>query len=85
MIREVFVVKNNTISDLVVNDFGLIISSGSTIDLGDYDKAIMSDEIDNYLSSGDLIRVINGSDVSYEESFNINNTYSQEIIDSKLT
>lgn len=69
MNREVFVIKNNTASDLEIKTFGIIVSSGQTIDLGNFDNAVLSDEIYALIQNGDLTRVINGNVVDMDSAY----------------
>lgn len=69
MNREVFVVMNNTNFDLEIKTFGIVIPSGQTVDLGDFDSAILSDEIFGYIQNGSLIRIINNKNVDANSSF----------------
>jgi len=69
MAREIFIVKNISTNDVEIKEFGLIIPSSIEIDLGNFDQAYLSDEINTYLSNGDLFRVIDGSVVSYENAY----------------
>jgi hypothetical protein len=64
MLREIFVVKNNTTNDIELKDFGIIISSGQTVELAEYDKSVISNELYNLLISGDLTRYINNLPVT---------------------
>jgi hypothetical protein len=69
MNKEVFLIKNITASDVELKDFGLIISSGSTIELQNFDKAILSNELDYYLSGNTLVRVVDGNIVDYANAY----------------
>ena len=64
MIREVFVVKNNSENDIELKDFGVIIPSGVTFELGEYDKCVMSDELYHYLTGGTLSRFVDGEEIT---------------------
>ncbi|HPI81865.1 MAG TPA: hypothetical protein PK122_01385 [Candidatus Paceibacterota bacterium] len=69
MTREVFIVRNVSTADIEIQDLGLIIISDASLDLGNYDQAILSDDLNFYLESGDLIRYIDGSSVSYDKAY----------------
>ena len=69
MNREIFIVKNNTISDIELKSFGLVIPSGTTTELGDFDIAVLSNEIFEYIQSGDLVRIINNVPVDSGASY----------------
>ena len=64
MLREVYVVKNNTVSDIELKDFGIVITPGEIVELGEYDKAVMSTELYDLLTSGDLVRYIDNIEVT---------------------
>ena len=70
MLREVFIVKNNTVGEIELKDFGLLIPSGVTVDLTDFDNAISSDELYNHIQLGNIVRVIDGVEIT-----DINNAY----------
>ena len=63
MVREIFIVKNISGSEIELKDFGLLIPSGVTVDLSDFDQATISDELYNYMLIGDIIRVVDGIEV----------------------
>lgn len=77
MAREIFKIKNISGSNLEIKDFGLIIPSGITIELYDSNKAILSDEIYNYLNTNKIVRVIDNTEIS-----DINYSY---IVDSSTS
>jgi hypothetical protein len=79
MIREIFKIKNISTGDVELKDFGIIIPSGMTVELDDYDKAVLSDELYTLFTLNVLVRVINGTIVS-----NINTAYDHSITDSVL-
>jgi len=82
MLREIFIVKNNSIEDIELKDFGIIISSGETVDLYEYDKAVISEELYNYLSGGTLSRYIDGIEVT-NMGFVYNTTNNYYLSDSQ--
>lgn len=67
--NEVFVIQNVSINEIELKDFGLFISADTSIDLGNFDRAVSSDELNNYLLSQDVVRLIDGQPVTYEEAF----------------
>lgn len=69
MAREVFIIRNVSTNRIEIKDFGLIIPPDVSIDLGNYDHAILSDDLNFYLENGDLIRYIDGSSVSYDKAY----------------
>ena len=69
MQKEIFVVYNASTNNVEIKDFGIQILPDVSVDLVDYDNAYVSEEVDYYLSTGDLVRLIDGSAVSYEEAF----------------
>ena len=76
MLREVFIIKNVTLSDIELKDFGLIIPPDVSIELGEYDNAVTSDELYSYMLSGDIIRIIDETEIEDDEKiYNISNPY----------
>lgn len=67
--NEIFVIQNVSINEIELKDFGLLISADTSIDLGDFDRAAGSDELNNFLLAGDVVRLIDGQMVNYEEAF----------------
>ena len=65
---EVFVVKNKTLGTIYLNDFGVNIPAGESVDLERLDAAILSLELASNLSSGLLVRVINSVEIPYSAS-----------------
>ena len=82
MNREIFVVYNASTNDVEIKDFGIVILPDVSIDLVDYDNAYVSDEVDYYLSTGDLVRFINGASVGYEDAYS--QTSDNLVIDGSL-
>ena len=82
MNREIFVVYNASTNSVEIKDFGILILPDVSVDLVDFDNAYVSDEVDNYLSTGDLIRLINGVSVGYSDAY----TQSSEniVVDGSL-
>ena len=72
MAREVFIVQNVSTNDVEIKDFGLILPTALSIDLGNFDKSYLSEDVDSLLLSGDLVRLIDGSTASYDNSFKMN-------------
>jgi hypothetical protein len=76
MLREIFIVKNNSVEDIELKEFGVVIAPGESIDLYEYDKAVISEELYNYLSNGTLSRYIDGVEVTNMEFvYNTTNNY----------
>ena len=69
MAREIFIVQNVSTNDIEIKEFGLILPTDVSIDLSNFDQAYLSEEVDNYLSSGNLERIINGNSVPYSEAY----------------
>lgn len=67
-ITPIYVVKNVSTNIVPLRDFGLVLSPDASIDLGRFDSAISSIELDNYMFNGDLVRFIDSSAVPYERS-----------------
>jgi len=67
--NEIFIVRNASTEEIELKDFGLIISPGIDTELGEFDKASLSDELDSYLQSGNILRIIDGSTASYSEAY----------------
>ena len=87
--REVFIVQNVSTNDVEVQDFGLIIPVDVSIDLGDFDDAVLSGELFNYLEAGDLVRLIDGSivldlNVAYQSTTQTVGGVSQAYVDGSL-
>lgn len=66
---DVFLVRNDSGEDVELKSFGLIIGDGLSVDLCCFDKACRCSELDSLLSSGDLVRVIDGIDMPYARAF----------------
>ena len=75
MLREVFIVRNVTGYEIELKDFGLLIPAGETVDIGEYDNAVISDELYSYILIGDIVRVIDGNDIEIDNAYNLSNPY----------
>jgi hypothetical protein len=69
MDREVFIIKNISDGEVELKDFGYVIPSGETVELYDFNKATLSNELDYYLSGNTLVRLINGNIVEYINAY----------------
>jgi hypothetical protein len=66
---EVFKIKNVSGSDIELKEFGVIIVPNEVLELGIYDKSILSEELSGYLLSGQLQRIISDVSVSYDWAY----------------
>lgn len=66
---DAFIVKNNSGGSIELKDFGVVIPDGVTIELCCFQKAILSSELDGFLASEDLARVINEVEVAYAMAY----------------
>ena len=82
MANEIFVVLNASTNKVEIKDFGILILPDTSVDLVDFDNVFVSEEVDNYLFNGDLIRLIDGVSVGYNDAY----TQSTEnvVIDGSL-
>jgi hypothetical protein len=69
MANEIFIIKNISTNDIEIKDFGIIIKPTDSIDLVDFNEACVSDELELYLSNGDLVRLIDGDPVDFENAY----------------
>ena len=67
--NEVFVIQNISTNNVELIDFGLIIPPNYTIDLGNFDESLLSNQLNNYLVSGAIVRLINNVSVAYNQAF----------------
>ena len=58
---EVFIVQNVSTNDIELKDFGAILTPSEISELEEFDKAVLSTELSSYITSGDLIRLIDGT------------------------
>ena len=82
---EVFIIQNVSTNLIELKQFGALIDAGNTLELGNYDNAVLSDELLGYLSSGDIIRLIDGvpADPGKELSF-ANPLFPNLVLESSL-
>ena len=78
MLREIFIVKNTTIDDVELKDFGIIIPPDEEVDLNEYDRSVLSDELFDLLSVGTLVRIIEGKEVTDTEDFFVRPIFAEE-------
>jgi len=60
---DVYVVRNDSGGPLPLNDFGFVIPNTEELELGDFEKAILSSEVQTLIQSDDLVRVVSGVDI----------------------
>lgn len=63
--NEVFIVKNQTVSTIELFDFGVLILPDASAELGNFDDALLSEQLQSLLQTGDLVRLVNGAPVAY--------------------
>jgi len=61
-VAEVFIVRNPGPGSVSLEYFGVTIPAGESIELEEYDRAILDTQLDGYLSAGTLIRVVEGAE-----------------------
>lgn len=64
---DVFIVKNTTGSAIELEDFNVLIPAGQETELGNFDRAILSEKLITKLTAGDLVRIIDGKQVGVVE------------------
>jgi len=60
----IFLVKNDTGSPIDLINWGIRINPAETVELSNYDKAVLDPEVGGYITAGDLIRVVEGEEQS---------------------
>lgn len=60
---DVYRVRNDSGGSQPLNDFGLIIPDTVEVELGDFQKAILSAELQALIQSDDLVKVVSGVDI----------------------
>jgi hypothetical protein len=85
MAREVFIIKNISSSEIELKDFGLVLPSGVTVDLTDFDRATISDELYNYFIIGDLKSGEDGYKIPMNDmyEFELDNENNDRILPQK--
>jgi hypothetical protein len=66
---QVFIVKNISSNIIELRDFGFILTPNLTVDLGNFDESVLSDQLNNYLLNNDLVRLINDVSVPYNQAY----------------
>lgn len=66
---EIFTIKNVSASEIILDDFGLVIPAGADVDLRDPNAAVISNQLNTFLQAGTLVRTISGNTVSYQNAF----------------
>lgn len=67
--NEVFIIQNASTNTIELKDFGLILPTDVSVELGDYDRAVLSNELVTYINSDDIIRLINGIEADPSSAF----------------
>ena len=60
---DVYVVRNDSGGSLELKDFGLVIPDTVLVELGDFQKAILSAELQALIQSDDFVKVVSGVDI----------------------
>lgn len=68
---EVFKIKNVSTNEIELKDFGLVLDANEIIELEDPNRASLSSELNNYLFSGSIQRLMYDEPVNYEQAFNV--------------
>lgn len=66
---KVFEVYNDTASSIELKDFGIVIPAGAFVDLGDFEKAKLSSELETFIQNGDLVRYYEGHGIDKDDAF----------------
>jgi hypothetical protein len=65
----IFEIKNISGNDLEIKEFGLVIPNNEIVDLLDYNKAINSDEVNNFLTINYIVRIIDNVPVNSSQTY----------------
>lgn len=60
---DAYVVRNDSGGDVELTDFGLVIPDTVVVELGDFDKAILSAELQALIQSDDLVKIVSSVDI----------------------
>ena len=60
---DIYTVRNDSGGSIELKDFGLVIPDTVEIELGDFDKAIMSSELQALIQADDFVRIVSGVDI----------------------
>lgn len=60
---DIYPVRNDSGGDIELKDFGLVIPDTVVEELGDFQKAILSAELQALIQSDDLVKVVSGIDI----------------------
>lgn len=66
---EVFKIKNISLSNIELIDFGLIVPPNEIVDLGNFDQTVLSSQLNTLLLNGTIVRLINDVSVPYSDAY----------------